>query len=94
METIDDRRIETILAERARRGVEARMKADAEAHFDPWYRRRQRRYRIARTAIGMAATVALVVIMAQPQLDGQYISDPGYRTEALHSLDQARLASL
>jgi len=59
-----------------------------------WVERRQRRWhRVACATIGVAAAVALVVIMAQPQPDGQYLSDPSYRAEALHSLDQACLAS-
>lgn len=88
METIDDRRIDTLLAERRRRGIEARMMSDAEARFGPWFRRRQRRNLIARAIIGVAATAALVVIVALPQPDGLYISNPGYRTQALYSIDQ------
>ncbi|MBQ6955153.1 MAG: hypothetical protein IJP80_00845 [Bacteroidales bacterium] len=88
METIDDKRIDMLLAERARRGVEARMRVDAEARFGSWYRRRQRRYRIARAAIGVTATVVMVVIMVLPQPDGRYLSDLGNRSHALYCLNQ------
>ena len=75
METIDDKRIDMLLAERARRGVEARMRVDAEA-------------RIARAAIGVTATVVMVVIMVLPQPDGRYLSDLGNRSHALYCLNQ------
>ena len=67
---------------------------DGMAEWVKHRERRQRRWhRVARATIGVTAAVALVVIMAQPQPDGQYLSDPSYRAEALHSLDQACLAS-
>ena len=73
---------------------ELRAMTDGMAEWVEHRERSQRRWnRVARATIGMAAAVALVVIMAQPQPDGQYLSDPSYRAEALHSLDQARLAS-
>ena len=73
---------------------ELRFMTNGMAEWVEHRERRQRRWhRVARATIGVAAAVALVVIMAQPQPDGQYLSDPSYRAEALHSLDQARLAS-
>ena len=73
---------------------ELRAMTNGMAEWVEHRERSQRRWhRVARATIGVAAAVALVVIMAQPQPDGQYLSDPSYRAEALHSLDQARLAS-
>ena len=73
---------------------ELRAMTDGMAEWVEHREQSQRRWnRVARATIGVAAAAALVVIMAQPQPDGQYLSDPGYRAEALHSLDQARLAS-
>lgn len=73
---------------------ELRAMTNGMAEWVEHRERSQRRWhRIARATIGVAAAVALLAIMAQPQPDGQYLSDPSYRAEALHSLDQARLAS-
>lgn len=73
---------------------ELRAMTDGMAEWVEHRERSQRRWhRVARATICVAAAAAMVVIMAQPQPDGQYISDPSYRAEALHSLDQARLAS-
>ncbi len=73
---------------------ELRAMTNGMAEWVEHRERSQRRWhRVARATIGVAAVVALVVIMAQPQPDGQYLSDPSYRAEALHSLDQACLAS-
>lgn len=82
-----------------RRGREhvAALAAEHNADLHRWVEHRERSqrrwHRVARATIGVAAAVALLAIMAQPQPDGQYLSDPSYRAEALHSLDQARLAS-
>lgn len=94
METPNDKRIELLLAERARQGIEARMRADAHAHFGPWYRRHQRRNLIARSAIGVTMAAAIVAIIALPQPDGHYLSDPGYRAQALYNIDQTLIASI
>lgn len=73
---------------------ELRAMTNGMAEWVEHRERSQRRWhRVARATIGVAAAVALLAIMAQPQPDGQYLSDPSYRTEALHSLDQACLAS-
>jgi hypothetical protein len=73
---------------------ELRAMTNGMAEWVEHRERSQRRWhRVARATIGVAAAVALLAIMAQPQPDGQYLSDPSYRAEALHSLDQACLAS-
>ena len=87
--TTDDRKIEILLAERMRRGLEARTLAEAEAHFGPWHRRRQWRYRMARAAIGVATVATLAVIMVLPQPDGQYLSNPSLRAEVLAVIDDS-----
>lgn len=94
METQNDRNLEMLLAERARRGIEARMRADAHAHFGPWHHQRQRRNRIACSAIGVTMAAAMVAIVALPQPDGQFLSDPGYRAQALYNIDQTLIASI
>lgn len=95
METkIDEGEFELLFAERARRGIEARMRAEAHAHFGPWYRRRQRRNHMARSAIGMATAVAMVVIVALPHPDGQFLSAPDYRAQALYNVEQTLIAGI
>ena len=83
-----------LLAERARRGMEERMRSEAGIRFGPWFRRERRRNRMARAAIGVAMVVALAIIAAMPQPDGHYISDAVSRAETLQSIDKTLFAML
>ena len=83
-----------LIAERTRHSIEARMRADAEARYWPWYHRRQRHNRIARTAIGLVAATAMVVIIVLPQPDGMYLSNPSHRSEALFNIDQIQALTI
>ena len=59
-----------------------------------WCRRRNRRQRTVRMAIGAAAVVAVMVITVLPAPDGRYVSDIRAREETLHTIDQTFFAQL